>query len=594
MAVPACDTVASFLLAKNIDVVFGIIGGANSRLYQSFVKAGMTIYNVHNEQAAVQAAGAYYQTCGKLAAVTITSGGGVTNTITGVTSLWADSIPTIILSGQEASHCVNAHLHRRMYGIQGFDVVTMVSKITKYAKIVLNVDTLRDDLESAYSACMDRRKGPVWLDIPVDIQSKTVPVAPWRTYSPPEISSDISHVIQMLDDAKRPIILAGHGIKLSNSVEAFKSMIERVRVPVIASWSAIDVLGHNHPLYFGSAGIYAQRSSNFIFQKADLILVLGSRISTPQSGYDLKEFGRCAKIVMVDIDETEFKSFAHTHVLSDCGKFIEKMENVRCDRDEWVSECRAIRTEFPLVEEPAHADEEFPNSYKIIDKISDYLTEKHVIVTDMGTALLSGHSTIRLKEGAKMFSSYGLGEMGYGLPAAFGAAIAAPDRQVLCLNCDGGMMMNLQELQTIVQHGLNVKIVIFNNDGYLMMKHTQKLLFNGTVTAADSKTGIVLPDYMKVADAFGYEKYRLKSWDDFNSHFKTFMESDKPAICEIFMPPEQDFVPKVKGLLLDDGSFFAPPLEEMSPLLPYETVQRIMGDSISKKSEIIKRPSVQQ
>jgi len=207
---------------------------------------------------------------------------------------------------------------------------------------------------------------------------------------------------------------------------------------------------------------------------------------------------------------------------------------------------------------------------------------------------LSGHSTIRLKEGAKMFSSYGLGEMGYGLPAAFGAAVSAPDRPVLCLNCDGGMMMNLQELQTIIQHNLNVKIIIFNNDGYLMMKHTQKLLFNGVLTAANSETGIVLPDYMKVAEAFGYEKLRIKSWDDFNNHFKTFIESDRPAICEIFMPPEQDFVPKVKGVVLDDGSIFAPPLEEMSPLLPYETIKRIMGSSISKKSEVIKRPYVQQ
>jgi len=593
--VVACDAVASFLVAKNIDVVFGIIGGANSRLYNSFAQAGLKIYNVHNEQAAVQAAGAYYQTCGKIAAVTITSGGGVTNTITGVTSLWADSIPTIIFSGQEATHCVNAHTHRRMYGIQGFDVVSMVSKVTKYSKIVMSADTLQDDLEDAYRSCMNGRKGPVWLDIPVDVQSKTVPaIISGRTYTPPEISTDISHVIQMLGEAKRPMILAGHGIKLSNSVDAFRELLKRVHVPVVVTWSAIDIMGHDHPLFFGSAGIYAQRSANFIFQKADFILVLGSRLSIPQSGYDLKEFGRCAKIVMVDIDETEFKSFVHHHVLCDCGAFIQKMQNVSCERTEWVQECRSIRNEFPLVEEGTHADEEFPNSYKIIDKISDYLTENHVIVTDMGTALLSGHNTIRLKEGAIMFSSYGLGEMGYGLPAAFGAAIAAPSKQVLCLNCDGGMMMNLQELQTIIQHRLNVKIIIFNNDGYLMMKHTQKLLFNGTITVADSKTGIVLPDYMKVAEAFGYEKFRLESWDDFNDHFKTFMECNGPAICEIFMPPEQDFVPKVKGLLLEDGSFFSPPLEEMSPLLSLGTVQRIMGDCISKKSEVIKRPVVLQ
>ena len=481
-----------------------------------------------------------------------------------------------------------------MYGIQGFDVVSMVSKVTKYSKIVIGADTLQDDLENAYRSCINGRKGPVWIDIPVDVQSKTITLSPWRTYVPHEISSDISHVIELLQRAKRPIIVAGHGIKLSESVDAFKGLLKRVQVPVIASWSAIDVLGHDHPLFFGSAGVYAQRSANFIFQKSDFILVLGSRMSIPQTGYDMKEIGRSATIVMVDIDETEFKNFAHHHVLCDCAKFIERMSGVTCDPVEWVQECRNIRIEFPLIEEEAHADEEFPNSYKIMDKISDYLSPEHVIVTDMGTALLSGHNNIRLKEGAIMFSSYGLGEMGYGLPAAFGAAIAAPSKQILCLNCDGGMMMNLQELQTIVQHKLNVKIVIFNNDGYLMMKHTQKLLFKGVITVADSETGIVLPDYMKVAEAFGYEKFRIKSWDDFNEHFKTFMNCEGPAICEIFMPPEQDFVPKVKGLLLEDGSFFSPPIEEMSPLLPFDTIRRVMGDCVSKKSELIKRPVVQQ
>jgi acetolactate synthase-1/2/3 large subunit len=208
----------------------------------------------------------------------------------------------------------------------------------------------------------------------------------------------------------------------------------------------------------------------------------------------------------------------------------------------------------------------------------------------MGTALLSGHQAIRLKEGTKMFSSYGLGEMGYGLPAAFGAAIASPGREVLCLNCDGGMMMNLQELQTIIQHGLRVKIVIFNNDGYLMIKHTQKMLFE-SLTAVNKDTGIVLPDYMKVADAFGYAKYCIKSWDEFDLHFPSFMSLDGSAICEIYMPPTQDFIPKVKGVLQKEGSIFAPPIEEMSPILPLSVVESTMGNIISKKSFMISRPT---
>jgi acetolactate synthase-1/2/3 large subunit len=210
-------------------------------------------------------------------------------------------------------------------------------------------------------------------------------------------------------------------------------------------------------------------------------------------------------------------------------------------------------------------------------------------VTDMGTALLSGHQAIRLQDGQTMFSSYGLGEMGYGLPAALGAAISSPEKEVLCLNCDGSMMMNLQELQTIIQHRLKVKIVIFNNDGYLMIKHTQKMLFKGKYNAVDSQTGVVLPDYMKIADAFGYEKYQIKSWDDFYEYYPRFMDFDGPSICEIFMDPNQDFIPKVKGVLNNDNTIFAPPIEEMSPLLKMEIIEDVMKDNISLKSKIINR-----
>jgi acetolactate synthase-1/2/3 large subunit len=248
-----------------------------------------------------------------------------------------------------------------------------------------------------------------------------------------------------------------------------------------------------------------------------------------------------------------------------------------------------ITKKFPFIED-AHIDNGFPNSYRVIDKISDFLKPSQIIVTDMGTALLSGHQAIRLQDGHTMFSSYGLGEMGYGLPAALGAAISSPDREVLCLNCDGSMMMNLQELQTIIQHRLKVKIVIFNNDGYLMIKHTQKMLFKGKYNAVDSNTGIVLPDYMKIADAFGYEKYQIKSWSEFYEYFPKFMDFDGPSICEIFMDPDQDFIPKVKGVVNNDtNSIFAPPIEEMSPLLKMDVIEDIMKDNISLKSKIINR-----
>jgi|TARA_B110000238_G_scaffold200879_1_gene252927 acetolactate synthase-1/2/3 large subunit len=591
-SIKVSDVIVSFLLQKGITTVFGIIGSANSHIYNSCAEAGITIFNTHNEQAALLAAGAYYRTSGKLALALVTAGGGATNAITGVVSSWADSIPLIVISGQEKREYVDIHSHRRMFGTQGFDIVHMVSKTTKYAKLV-EASSIYDELEHAYNISMSGRKGPVWLDIPFDVQSKMVPAQIWKPLPITRISpseSDMEKVITLINNAKYPVILAGHGIKLSNSTELFKSRVESLNIPFLLTWSAIDLIDHNNPLFFGSPGVYGQRSANFIFQKCDLLITIGTRLTIPQTGYDFKEVARNATIVMVDIDDTEFKEFVDLPIKSDCGTFLEQLTDVQSSRQVWIDECRAIRKEFPIVEN-SHRDDVFPNSYKMIDRMSEYLKPDQIIVTDMGTALLSGHQSIKLKDDMTMFSSYGLGEMGYGLPAAFGAAVAGNGREVLCLNCDGGMMMNIQELQTIIQHGLRVKIVIFNNDGYLMIKHTQKMLFNANYTAVDTNTGIVLPDYMKVANAFGYENFRIKSWDEFNFHFPRFMDHDGPAICELFMPSDQDFLPKVKGVVQKDGSIFAPPIEEMSPLLPMETIERIMGGVKSEKSAMIVRSS---
>tara|TARA_B110000305_G_scaffold49336_1_gene53113 strand:- start:1993 stop:3783 length:1791 start_codon:yes stop_codon:yes gene_type:complete len=590
-----CDVIVSFLLERGITTVFGIIGSANSHIYNSCAESGITILNTHNEQAAVLAAGAYYRTSGKLAMALVTAGGGATNAITGIVSLWADSTPVIIITGQEKAEYVKNHASRRMYGTQGFDIVHMVSKTTKYAKLV-DASSVQDELEHAYNTALSGRMGPVLLDFPFDVQSSVITPRLWTRDTPLVVmptTEEIERVRQLVENSKRPVILAGHGIKLSKSVELFKSRMKSFNIPTLLTWSAIDIIDHNNPLFFGSPGVYGQRSANFIFQKCDLLITLGTRLTIPQTGYDMKEVARNATIVMVDIDESEFKEFVDFPIRADCGGFLEKMSGVKSSCDSWIQECQSIREEFPIVDEN-HRDDVFPNSYKMIQEISNYLKPNQIIVTDMGTALLSGHQSIHLGGDMTMFSSYGLGEMGYGLPAAFGAAIGGKGREVLCLNCDGGMMMNIQELQTIVQHKLPVKIVIFNNDGYLMIKHTQKMLFKGNYTAVDENTGIVLPDYMKVAKAFGYEGYRIKTWNEFHFYFPRFMDYEGPAICEVFMPPDQDFIPKVKGVVQMDGSIFAPPIEEMSPVLPMDVVTRIMGDTISEKSSKIVRSSERQ
>jgi len=585
------DIISSFLIERNIDTVFGIIGSANSHIYDSFNNYNIKIINVHNEQCAVIAAGAYYKSSGKMAIALITAGGGATNSVTGIVSLWADSTPTIIISGQESSKYIIEHDNRRMYGTQGLNFTHMMSKTTKYTKTIMEPNTIFDEFEKSYSIAMNGRKGPVLLDIPFDIQSKNINIRPWNSYIPEIINNGISNIIELLESSKRPVFLAGNGIKLSNSVNLFKERLSKIEIPVLLTWSGIDILDDKHPLYFGRPGIYGQRCANFILQKCDLLIVLGSRLTLPQTGYDFDDFSKNSKIVMIDVDKTEMKSFVDIFIHTDCNAFLNEFDTDYRNQS-WLNECIELSKRFPFIEE-CHKDDIFPNSYKMIDKISDFLKDEQIIVTDMGTALLSGHQAIRLKPNNIMFSSYGLGEMGYGLPAAIGAAFSSPDKEILCLNCDGGMMLNLQELQTIIQHKLKIKIIIFNNDGYLMIKHTQKMLFNGNYTAVDSNNGIVLPDYMKLADAFGYEKYQIKNWDDFDEFFENFMNTQLPSICEIFMPPLQEFVPKVKGVMnYETGIIFAPPLEELSPLLSYNEIKDTMGDNISKKSEIITRNSL--
>lgn len=582
------DSVALFLKEKNINIGFGIIGSANSYLYDSFNRYNINIINVHNEQSAVIAAGAYYKTTGKLSFALVTAGGGASNSVTGILSLWADSTPTLVFSGQESSKYISEHSHRRMYGTQGFDFVNMMSKTTKYSKTIMDFKTIQDELEYAYSIALNGRKGPVLLDIPFDIQSKQIDYRKWNDYIPEIINNGIANIENLILNSKKPVFLIGNGIKLSNSIEILKNTLKNIEIPVLLTWSGIDILENEHPLYFGRPGIYGQRTANFILQNCDLLIVLGSRLTLPQTGYDFEEFARSSTIVMVDIDKSEFKDFVDLCINTDCYEFLKQIQHIKYSNQNWIEECINLSVRFPLIEK-CHNDDEFPNSYKIMDKISDFLKPDQIIVTDMGTALLSGHQVIRLKSGHTMFSSYGLGEMGYGLPAALGAAISSPEREVLCINCDGGMMMNIQELQTIIQHKLKIKIIIFNNDGYLMIKHTQKMLFNGTYTAVDSNSGIVLPNYMKVADAFGYQKYQIKTWDDFNNIFPQFMNCELPSICEIFMPSQQEFIPKVKGITTINNNIFSPPLEEMSPLLDYYIIKDIMKGNISKKSEMIVR-----
>jgi acetolactate synthase I/II/III large subunit len=577
------EVIVDYLEANKIEIVFGIIGSANSFIFDSIQKRGtIKLVSVHHEQAAVMAMGAYYRATGKMAAALVTAGGGSSNAFTGILSNWADSIPGVILSGQEQSYYVEDYKEMRMYGVQGYNSVKTFADCTKMSAR-LTVENVHETLKAAFKETQINRPGPVFLEVPFDVQGQMVkkqPIEIFENDTYPILYNDTLSIIEQLNQSKKPVIIGGHGVKLSHSEKLFKTFVEKHNLPAILTWSAVDLLEETHPNNYGRSGVQGQRSSNFIVQNCDLLIVMGSRLSLLQTGYSRKDFAPHAKIIHIDIDPSETNKFDGLRINEDVGSILftlnELSSKINIDTTDWSKYCNDIRNKYSRVMPEHLADP--TNSYTFIDTFSNKLPDNYTIVTDMGTALLSGFYGFNLKPNQKMFTSLGLGEMGYGLAAAVGAGFGG--KPVMCLNCDGGMMMNLQELQTIKTHNLPVKVVIFNNDGYLMIKHTQKMLFNGNKTCVDKNTGVELPEYKKIAEAFGYEYF---------TDMDEFLNYDGHAFLEVFMDHEQEFIPKVRGLKLQDGSIQAGLLEEMSPILPFNTIQNIMISGINERSKTIAR-----
>ena len=596
------DLIAEFLKHKEIKHVFGIIGAGNAHIFDSIHSLGYTeIICVHHEQAACMAMQTYYRTSGKITAALLTTGGGSTNGVTGVVSAWADSIPGIIISGNENSKYIELHENVRMWGVQGYDSLQMVEKVTKYTDRVLEPNDTIHILDKAVQIALHGRPGPCWIDIPMNIQSSFVEEKPLPLIELPnlyiqdteQLESTVQELIQQLNKARRPLFWLGNGIRLADAQNLVQELIEDFSIPTLVSWAGIDLVDSNHPLVYGRAGTYGQRCANFILQNCDFLICIGTRLAISQIGYDISEIARGAKIAFIDIDKHEISKLGdkiNFKINANAKDFIQIMltKSTQVDKytfQPWIERCNYFRENYPWVNENDHPDVDgFINSYRFMEKLNNHLKQDQVITTDMGTALLSGHQVLRLNKGQRLMTSTGLGEMGYGLPAAIGASIANNKGEVLCLNCDGGMMMNLQELQTIIHHKLPIKIIIFNNDGYLMIKHTQNALFKGRRSGVDKNTGVSCPDFVRLAKAFGFPDYQIRTWADFDKVIPEVQEFDGPLICEVFMHPQQLFVPKLSLAIQNDGSLISPPLEDLFPFVPRKELDENMYAGIHEKS----------
>lgn len=587
------DLIAEYFSKNDIGVVFGIIGAGNAQIFDAIHRHGKTkIICVHHEQAAVMAAMSYYRITNKPTVVLLTTGAGSSNAVTGVLSAWMDSIPVIILSGNENSKYTKKSNGLRIWGVQGYDSTYMVKKITKWAYRLIDPNLIINTLKTSFNVATNERPGPIWIDIPMNIQSKQINIDQQNLLKKLFLSKNkenktiltvkqgILSLVRLLNSSKKPLLVLGHGVRLSGAGDLIFAVLKMLNIPYLLTWQAADLTSSSDQLNFGRAGVYGQRAANFILQNCDALVCIGTRLAIPQVGYNIQDFAREAKILSVDIDEKELLKFGdkiNYPVKSDAKIFLnlilENKEKLSFNKkfNNWVSFCKELKKKYPIIEKGTHDDSShakgiYINSYKFIKKIENFFSKDQVIVTDMGTALLTTHYGLSLKSKQRLITSTGLGEMGYGLPASIGVTIAGK-KEVVCLNCDGGMMLNLQELQTIAHYSLPIKIFIFNNDGYLMIKHTQKAIFNGRYVGTNKDTGVSCPNYSKIAKAFGIDDYQIRTWNDFDKNIEKIMQSKKPLICEVFTDPEQPFLPKLSVVRNSDGNLQSPELDDLSPLV---------------------------
>lgn len=562
-----------------------------------------TIYN-HHEQASAMAAEGYARITNKPALVCVTSGPGATNAVTGVLGAWLDSIPMIVLSGQmkveTTLHVVPFKL--RQLGFQEFNIVDSVASMTKYAVMITDVRYVRYHLERAYHEATHGRKGPVWLDIPLDIQGAMIdPEAQlsWRLYGKladevyeysvkPFIAND---VMERINEAKRPVFMVGSGVHMDDARPLLREVIHKLKVPVVTEWNSEDLIPSDEPYQCGRPGTIGDRAGNFVVQNADLLLVLGCQLSIRQISYVWKQFAPNAYKIGVNVDENELsKPTVHFDLLIHCavGDFLSSLRaspvaSVHQTGSPWHQWCKTVQQRYPVVQQESNYRTSPMDIYAFFDALSDILPNRSRMVLGNGAACVCGLQTVKIHRGLRMFTNAGASGMGYGIAAAIGASFApessgnAPG-PVLCIEGDGSIQMNIQELQTIWQHQLDVKIFWLNNGGYHSIRQTQASMFAGKsrgYCGADASSGLSFPDAGSIAAAYGLKFFRIDNLADLTTVLAAVMACTGPLICEVVVDPDQIWAPKLQSKLLEDGTFHTPPLDDMYPFLDEAELEQL-------------------
>ena len=576
------DYIAQFIAEheQTAKTIFMVSGGGNMHLIDALGKnEGLEYVCNHHEQACAMAAEGYARVSNKIGIAYVTTGPGGTNAITGVMGAWVDSIPMMIISGQvkfETTIASQPELSLRQLGDQEINIVDIVRPITKYAVMITDKNSIRYHLEKAVYEAKHGRPGPVWLDIPLDIQGASVELEELEAFnSPPEPQYDlkIDEVLCALKKAKRPVIIAGNGIKLSGAVSELQALSKKRNIPVIQTFAQYDIITEDDPLYAGRFGTIGHRAGNFAVQNSDLILAIGARLNIRAVSYNWACFGREAVKIVVDIDDNELKKHtlkADILVHADAGAFIRELllaSNDSGNYDDWVRQCTVYRKTFPTIIPQRQAGIEKVDSYNFFDVLSDCAADDTTFVFGNGTACVSSYQSLRLKGSQKVVVNSGCASMGYDLPAAIGAWYADKDKPLICVTGDGSMQMNIQELQTIIHNKIPLKLFVLNNDGYISIRNTQRGFFNGNFVGSGCDSGVSCPDTIKIAEAYGFKGIRINNQTNFKEQLQSVLQYSGPVICEIMLDPEEKMEPKLSSEQKPDGRMVSKPLEDMYPFL---------------------------
>ena len=579
------DYVMETVASQGVKHVFMLPGGGAMHLNDSLGRtAGLEfVCNLH-EQAAAIAAEAYAKVTGGLGVAQVTTGPGATNALTGVVGAWQDSTPCLFISGQVKRADMKGASGVRQMGVQEVDIVSIVSSVTKYAVTVTDPSSIRFHLEKALHLARAGRPGPVWIDIPLDVQAATIEPSELPgfqrepTLPPPSFERDVARCIELLNEAERPVLLIGNGVRLARAESRLEEFVSLLSLPVLTTWLAIDLIADDHPLFAGRPGAVAPRGANFTLQNSDFLLVLGARLDLVLTAFSHERLARAARKVMVDVDAAEIakmKTTIDVPVCADAGEFMTEVQRQshairRVDRSAWIARTQSWKAQYPLISDE-HRDPGKPISvYHFADVVSDVLEDGAIIVSgSSGAGIEIFLLVLRVRRQQRVIHTTALGAMGFGLPAAIGASLACNRGPVVCVDGDGGFQLNIQELATVSRLGLPIKFFVLSNEGFSSIRTSQSQWF-GRLVAADSSSGLTFPNVRRVAEAYGIATAVLDDPAHLESQLRDVLAMPGPVICEVVTIPDETRAPRVSSSQRPDGSMVSRPLEDMWPFLDRE------------------------